>query len=264
MAATADDTVSSVSLSGITLDLMVRGAGRPLLFLHPETGLDVKAPVFDRLAQHARVIAPTHPAFSATPVPGTFNTIDDLAYLYLDLLDHLDLRDVIVVGPSLGGWIAAAMAIKSTARMSRLVLANPVGIKASDRATRDIVDIFALLPEELDVLAFHDPAKGRRDYKTMPEAELLAVARAREATARYGWSPYLHDPKLKERLRRIDIPTLVLWGTSDRLVKQDYGRAYCAAIPAARFSPIERAGHFPHIEQPDEFARQVLAFGEEQ
>ena len=84
------------------------------------------------------------------------------------------------------------------------------------------------------------------------------VARNREATARYAWSPYMHDPKLKGRLHRIRIPTLLLWGAADRILSEAYGRAYCAAIPGARFETIERAGHFPHLEQPEEFARTDL------
>ena len=70
----------------------------------------------------------------------------------------------------------------------------------------------------------------------------------------------MHDPKLKGRLHRIRIPTLFLWGTHDRILTQDYGRAYCAAIPGARFEPIDRAGHFPHEEQPDQFAEKIFAF----
>jgi len=91
----------------------------------------------------------------------------------------------------------------------------------------------------------------------------LIAARNREATARYGWSPYLHDPKLKGRLHRIRIPTLFLWGAADRILSEAYGRAYCAAIAGARFETIERAGHYPHIEQPDEFARRIFAFTQE-
>ena len=91
---------------------------------------------------------------------------------------------------------------------------------------------------------------------------MRVVARNREATARYGWSPYLHDPKLKGRLHRIQIPTLFLWGAADRILSEAYGRAYCAAIPGARFEPIEDAGHFPHLEAPDEFARRIFAFVE--
>jgi pimeloyl-ACP methyl ester carboxylesterase len=98
----------------------------------------------------------------------------------------------------------------------------------------------------------------------MPEADVRIVARNLEATARYTWSPYMHDPKLAHRLHRIRIPTLFLWGTADRILSETYGRAYCAAIPGARFEPIECAGHFPHLEQPDEFARRIFAFIEGQ
>jgi pimeloyl-ACP methyl ester carboxylesterase len=94
----------------------------------------------------------------------------------------------------------------------------------------------------------------------MAEADVRVIARNREATARYGWSPYMYDPKLRGRLHRIRVPTLFLWGTADRILSEAYGRAYCAAIPRARFETIARAGHFPHVEQPDEFARSVLAF----
>jgi pimeloyl-ACP methyl ester carboxylesterase len=250
----------SITVNGIRVDAIERGRGRPLLFLHPGIGIERTAPVLDLLAQRARVIAPTPPGFGGSDLPKSFNTVDDLAYFYLDLMDALELRDAAVVGVSFGGWIAAEIAVKSTQRISHLVLANPVGIKIGDRETRDIVDIFAISDSEFAQLAYFDPNAGKRDYKSMPDADVLAAARNREATARYGWSPFLHDPKLKGRLHRIRIPTLFLWGTSDQILSEAYGRAYCAAIPKARFEPIERAGHFPHLEQPEEFARRLFAF----
>jgi pimeloyl-ACP methyl ester carboxylesterase len=252
--------VASRVISGIRIELIERGSGRPLLFLHPGIGIKATAPVLDRLAQRTRMIAPSHPGFGGSEQPPSFNSIDDLAYFYLDLIDELDLDHTIVAGVSLGGWIAAEMAVKSCARISHLVLANPVGIKVSDRETRDIADIFALTEEQFAALAYFDPGLGKPDYKAMPEAEVREVARNREATARYGWSPYMHDPKLKARLHRIRVPTLLLWGTADRILSQPYGQAYCAAIPGGRFEPIERAGHFPHLEQPDEFAGRIFAF----
>ena len=167
-----------------------------------------------------------------------------------------------MVGVSLGAWIAAEIAVKSTARMSRLVMANAVGIKVGDRETRDIADIFALTePDYLDI-AYCDPAVGRRDYKALPDAEVLAAARAREATARFAWNPYFHNPRLKSRLHRIRIPTLFLWGSHDRMLSEAYGRAYCAMIPGARFEPVERAGHFPASRTADRFAERVLAFAD--
>jgi pimeloyl-ACP methyl ester carboxylesterase len=249
-----------ITVNGLRIETIERGEGRPLLFLHPGIGIDPKAPVLDALAAKARLIAPSHPGFGTSELAPTMTTVDDLSYFYLDLMDALELRDATVVGIGFGAWIAAAVAIKSTARMSRLVLANAVGIKVGDRETRDIVDIFALLDPELNKLAYCDPKAGERDYKTMPEAEVVATARNREALGRFAWQPYMHDPKLKGRLHRIRIPTLFLWGTHDCILSESYGRAFCAAIPGARFELIDKAGHFPHLEQPQVFADRVFAF----
>ena len=253
-------TSGSIAVNGIRIEMIERGRGRPLLFLHPGIGIEADAPVLAALAARARVLAPIHPGFGRSEAPKSFDSVDDLAYFYLDLIEQLALDDVAVVGVSLGGWIAAEIAVKSTARMSHLVLANPVGIKVGGREQRDIADIFAVTENEFVELAFCDPKAGKRDYKSMPDAEVKAASRNREATARYAWSPYMHDPKLKGRLHRIRIPTLFLWGMNDRVLSEPYGRAYCAAVPGARFEPIERAGHFPHLEQPQAFADAVLAF----
>jgi pimeloyl-ACP methyl ester carboxylesterase len=259
MSVTVEDAAFQ-TIDGINIEVLTRGRGRPLLFLHPENGIDPRAPVVDGLARNAKVIAPSHPGFGRSDVPKWMSTVDDLAYFYLDMLDTMDLREVALVGVSFGAWIAAAMAIKSTARVSHLVLADAVGIKVGDRETRDIPDIFALTDAQYAELAYADPNFGKIDYTQLSEAEVKAVARNREATARYAWSPYMHDPKLKRRLHRIRIPTLVLWGDRDRIVTPEYGRAYAAEIHGARFELIERAGHFPHLEQPDAFARKVSEF----
>jgi pimeloyl-ACP methyl ester carboxylesterase len=251
---------SRVVVDGIGIELIERGRGRPLLFLHPEIGIERTAPVLDHLARSARVLAPSHPGFGRSELPKWMSTVEDLAYFYLDFLEMLDLRDVTLVGVSLGGWIAAGIAVKSAERLSRLVLANPIGIKVADRETRDIVDIFAITEPEYNALAYCDPKVAERDYAAMPDADVIVAARNREATARFAWSPYMHDPKLKHRLHRIRIPTLFLWGANDRILSEPYGRAFCAAIPGARFELLERAGHFPHLEQPQEFARRLLEF----
>ncbi len=249
-----------IELGGLRIEVIEGGEGRPLLFLHPGIGIDAKAPALERLAAKARVIAPSHPGFGASEIAPLMTTVDDLAYFYLDLMDHLDLRDAIVVGVGFGAWIAAEIAVKSTARLSHLVMANAIGIKAGGRETRDIVDIFAVIEPEFNKLAYFDPKAGERDYKAVPDPEVTAAARNRESLARFAWQPYMHNPKLRNRLHRIRIPTLFLWGTHDRILAEGYGRAYCAAIPGARFEPIDKAGHFPHLEQPQLFADRVFAF----
>ncbi len=260
MSVASSSEAPSLVVGGTRIDWIEKGAGAPLLFLHAENGIEPARAAIDELAGHARVMAPTHPGYGRSELPKGMRTIDDLSYFYLDVLDQLDARDLTVVGVSLGAWIAAEIAVKTTARMARLVMANAVGVKVSDRETRDIADIFALTEPEYIAIAYSDPKVGTRDYKALPDGEVLAAARAREATARYAWNPYFHNPRLKSRLHRIRIPTLFLWGSQDRMLSEPYGRAYCAMIPGARFETIDRAGHFPDHEQPKVFAEQVLAF----
>jgi pimeloyl-ACP methyl ester carboxylesterase len=260
MSPTAESAAPTLVVNGTRIDLIERGAGRPLLFLHAENGIEPALAAIDALAMGARVIAPTHPGYGRSELPKGTRTIDDLSYFYLDMLDQLDLRDLTVVGVSLGAWIAAEIAVKSSARFARLVMANAVGVKVGTRETRDIVDVFALTEKEFIDIAYCDPARGARDYKSLPDIEVLAAARAREATARFAWNPYFHNPRLKSLLHRICIPTLFLWGAHDRVLSEAYGRAYCEMIPGARFEPIERAGHFPDHEQPSAFAEKVLTF----
>jgi len=263
MTVPAESSAPGLAINGVAMEIIDRGKGRPLLFLHPghpSGRLDSKSPVLELLSERTRVFAPTHPGFGSTAAPRELTTVDDLAYLYLDLLDAFDLREVVVVGVSLGGWIAAEMAVKSTERISALVLANAVGIKAGTRETRDIADIYAITDKQLAELVWADPARMAPNLKSLPESDLVAIARSRESTGRYAWSPYMHNPKLKGRLHRVRVPTLVLWGAADRVTKVDYGKSYAAAIPGATFETIEGAGHFPHLEQPQAFARAVSAF----
>jgi pimeloyl-ACP methyl ester carboxylesterase len=252
-----------LEVGGVPIEISERGKGKPLLFLHPghpAGRLDPASRMMEALAEKMRVIAPTHPGFGTTPAPAQLTTVDDLAYLYLDLLAAMNLKDVVLAGASFGGWIAAEIAVKSTERLSHLILIDSLGIKTGDRETRDIADIYAVTDKQLAELSYADPQKMTRDVKSLPESELILMARSREATGRYGWTPYMHDPKLKARLHRIRIPTLVLWGAADRIAKPDYGRVFAAAIPGADFALIEGAGHFPHLEQPNTLAHRILDF----
>ena len=249
-----------VAVANTNIELLTRGSGQPLLFLHPHIGIDPNTPVLSRLATDFRVIVPSHPGFGRSELPEFMTTVDDLAYFYLDLLKAMGLRDVVVVGASFGAWLAAEIAIKSTERISHLVIAGAVGVKLSDREARDVVDIFTITQREFDRLAYHRVNPPTLDAKNMSEDELLAVFRNREATARFAWAPYMYDPKLIHRLHRIDVPTLMLWGANDGIASPDYGRGYAVRIPHARFEIIAESGHFPHLDQPDIFAQKLADF----
>jgi pimeloyl-ACP methyl ester carboxylesterase len=249
-----------LSVAGLSLEVVRRGAGRPVLLLHGLQNVDPRAPFLERLARRAEIIAPSHPGFGRSPRPDGFETVYDLVRLYLALLETLPYEKVTLVGLSFGGWLAAEIAATCCHRLEALVLVDAFGIKVSDRETPDILDVFNTSPDEVRRQSWHDAAMWAPDYDALSDAALVVHARNWDALSLYGWHPYMYNPQLPRWLARITVPTLVLWGASDGIVKPSYGRAYSALVPGARFHLIERAGHYPEIEQADTFAEAVEAF----
>jgi pimeloyl-ACP methyl ester carboxylesterase len=232
-------------------------SGRPILILHggggPQTVLSIAAGL-----DKAHVLVPTHPGFEGEPRPEWFNTIDDLAFAYLELLERLNLRDVLVIGSSVGGAIASAMALHDTTQLiSGLVLVNGVGIVVDGHP---IPDVSTLAPEKLAALSFHNPAAFRIDPSTITP-EQIAVRKANMETLYVYDSERLGgDPKLQRRLKHVKIPVLVAWGESDHLADLEYGRVYAQSFPNAQFESIPEAGHLPQIEQPERLFNLVRKF----
>ncbi|MFM9970720.1 MAG: alpha/beta fold hydrolase [Burkholderiales bacterium] len=252
--------LTSTTVAGARIELVRCGKGRPILYLHPHIGMEQAGPFIKLMAANAEVIAPSHPGFGESERPKGITSIDDIAYLYLEMLKDLDLHDVLLVGSSLGAWIALAMAVKSPERFAQMVLADPVGVKFSARDKLDIADIYAIPDKKFIELAYHDPSHAHRDYAAMSDEELMVVARNSESTARFCWSPYMYDPRLRHLLYRLHMPTLILWGASDRFAPLANGKNYVEAIVGAKFMEIANAGHFPHIEQPQATAEAIAAF----
>jgi pimeloyl-ACP methyl ester carboxylesterase len=194
------------------------------------------------------VLTPTHPGWNGTPRPAELSSVAALAAVYRRLLGERNLRDVLVVGSSIGGWLGAELALGDVeGRISGLVIVNAAGV---DVPGQPIAQLAGLDPRAIAALSFHDPATFTASLPP-PTPERIAQQRANQASLwALAGEPYMHDPTLRARLAGIHVPTLVLWGESDRVVTLEYGRAYAAAIPGARFAPIAQAGHLPHLEQP--------------
>jgi len=253
----------------LDLRLAQAGAGRPALILHGGAGPASVGSLAAHFSANMHTITPTHPGWDGTPRPTWLSGIDDLAQTYLQYLTEAGHHDVLVVGSSIGGWIAAEMAVRDAGHViSGLVLVDAVGIAVEGER---ILDIFALPPPQVLQSTFYDAAKFAPDPASMT-AERVATQRANMAALRaVAGEPYMQNPTLLRQLSRIHIPTLVAWGDADHIATPAYGRAYAAAIADARFEMIERAGHLPHVEQPaatfaviDDFASQRLnlALGE--
>lgn len=250
----------TITLAGVEVEVFEEGEGSPILFLHGAGGFAPEHPYVGALSARQRLIAPSHPGFGRSALADWIDAVDDVAYIYLELLDRLRLDAVDVIGCSLGGWIAAELATKSPRSVRRLALVGPVGVKTGPVDRLDIPDIFALPQSELEKLLFHDPQRMRADPASLSDEQLTISARNRETLALLVWEPYMHNPKLPHRLHRVTAPTLFLRGESDGLVSQEYLAAYARLFPNARCVTIAAAGHAPQLEQPEPFARTVLRF----
>lgn len=257
---------SSLDLTGSKIEYARVGAGRTLLYLHGCDGIDLADPFLEPLSRHFDVVAPSLPGFGASDLPGRLEDIEDLTYFLMDFVDSLDLRDCVLVGSSFGGWAAAELATRTTGRFSHLVLADALGVRFNPVPYEvEIRDIFTVPGPDLPPLFLSDPAKAARafenlDFPALPEGAALRYCRNREALTLFGWAPLLHNPALRQRLHRIDVPTLVLWGERDQIAPLDYGRQYAQAITGARFQTVADAGHYLPMEQPEIFVAQVVAF----
>jgi pimeloyl-ACP methyl ester carboxylesterase len=249
----------ALAVHGHRVQLFEGGAGRPLLYLHG-AGTYWWMPVHDLLARRRRVLLPVHPGFGTSQGIEAIEAMDDLVFHTLDVLDALALERVDVVGLSLGGWLAAELALRHPGRVGRLVLVDAPGVRVPGVP---MADAFMAAPAKARQLLFHDPGSAVA-MALLPDApppdRLEAVLRGREAAARLLWNPAQHYRKLTTRLWRIQAPTLVVWGADDRLIPLAYGEAWTAGIRGARMVTLPGCGHLPPLEQPERFAAAALDF----
>ena len=245
----------SVDLAGtgpveVTVTAYGPESGQPFLLLHGGAGPQSVTGFAERFAaaHDVRVLAPTHPGFAGTPRPEALNSVAGLAALYRGLLDQSDLTDVTVIGNSIGGWITAEVALLKSPRVSGIVLIDAVGIEVPGHP---VADFFSLTMDQVFTLSFHNPEPFRIDPSTLPPAAQAVAAGNRAAIATYAGTA-MSDAALADRLKTLEIPALVLWGESDGIVDLDYGRAYAAAIPMARFQELPATGHSPQLETPEQ------------
>jgi pimeloyl-ACP methyl ester carboxylesterase len=254
-------TTRTVALPDVeAVDLTIADVGDGLLFLllHGGAGPMSVAGFADLLARshEARVLAPTHPGFNGTPRSAELSQMRDLATLYVQLLDDLDLSDVTVIGNSIGGWIAAELALLRSPRVGRLVLVDAVGLRIDDHP---IVDFFSLTMDQVADLSYANPEGFRIDLDAMSEEQKAVMASNRATLRAYGGDS-MADAGLLDRLAQVDIPTLVIWGAADRVVPPEHGRAYADHIPGARLAIVENAGHLPQLEAPDQLLSLIWDF----
>ena len=249
-----------IDVMGKKTQMTISGDGPPLMYLHSAGGEADWLPFHEALSRKYRVHVPAHPGFALSGGLEQIRDIQDMAWHYVDLFDKLGLKQVPVVGFSLGAWLACEIAILRPELISKIVLVAAAGlhVKGSPMAELFVDDL-----EKIRNLLFFDP-QGPAVNQALPtgidDPRILLWLRAREATARVGWNPYLHNPRLPEHLRRIHVPTRVIWGRQDKLIPLAHGEKYVSLIQGSRLEVIEECGHMVPFEKTEELASRTLAF----
>lgn len=247
------------------------GSGQPIVYLHSAAGEGLDLPLLPELARHGSVIAPMFPGFGESEGIEQIDGMEDAVFHLLDLFDRLGLTaPVPVVGLSLGGWMAAELATRYPDRVSKLVLINAAGLYIPGA---NIKDIFGRTPAEMAADLFADAKHPIAQLMTqmsklitegggmdIPFEMIKPQLQSMTATARLGWNPYLHNPKLRGRLWRITAPTFVVHGAHDGLIPVDHAKAYAAEIPGARYVEMAAVAHMIPLEKPAELADIVAEF----
>jgi pimeloyl-ACP methyl ester carboxylesterase len=232
------------------------GGAQPLVFLHGAGGHTGWMAFLEELSQRFAVYAAEHPGFGQSDDPPWLDGVGDLAYFYLDFLKALGLEQVHLMGTSLGGWIAAELAVRDSARLASLTLVGAVGITAQGET---IPDIFRMPVEENLRRFYADQERAARRVGDVAKADMRLVAKNQATVTRLAYRPRFYNPDLGKWLHRIDVPTLLIWGAEDGLVPPAFGEAYRALIPGAKLVVLPDAGHAPFDEQRDAF---LAAFSE--
>jgi pimeloyl-ACP methyl ester carboxylesterase len=232
------------------------GGAQPLVFLHGAGGHTGWMAFLEELSQRFAVYAPEHPGFGQSDDPPWLDGVGDLAYFYLDFLKALGLERVHLVGTSLGGWIAAEMAVRDTARLASLTLVGAVGITVQGET---IPDIFRMPVEENLRRFYADQERAARRVGDVAKADMQLVAKNQATVTRLAYRPRFYNPDLGKWLHRVDVPTLLIWGAEDGLVPPKFGEAYRSLIPGAKLAVLPAAGHAPFDEQREAF---LAAFSE--
>lgn len=247
---------SFVEINQCRISMLRGGAGELLLYLHGANGAGAVQPFMTKLAERFDVVVPEHPGFGLSDEPNWLENIHDLAYFYLDFMRTMGLTRVHIVGSSIGGWLALEIAVRDSSRIASLMLVAPSGIQVPGLQTGDI---FLWTPEQLVRNTLFDQALADRMLSQAVSPEQMETAiKNRFTVARLAWEPRLHNPFLAKWLHRIDVPTGIIWGESDRILPVAYADEFKKRIPHAEVNVVRRCGHLPQVEKVDEFCDIVF------
>ena len=259
-------------VQGRNVQLYEAGNGDPLVYFHGMADMHGAAadpfPFHDALAGTFKLIAPAHSGCVGSDEDDTLESIDDLVFHTLELLDELGLDRANIVGNSIGGWLAAEIAARNPERVNKLVLIGATGLFVSGSPIADL--FMAVQPRDGGIADLRSTlfADGEGDLaqSLFPDHHIDKPQGMRRYqiyrfSSRIGFKPpYFYHAKLRDRLHRFKGPALVLWGDNDRFVPPTHAAAYGEALPGSNVEMIDGGGHAVILEAPTMVADKIAAF----
>ena len=253
MTSTTSADKSTLAVGDTQVEMFSGGSGPDLLYLHGAGGNPGWQSYHEELSRTHKVYVPSLPGFNGTPRPGWLSTITDMAHFMHSVAHSLGLGQHVLVGSSMGGWVAAEMAAMSHHQLTGLVLVGPVGVKPQKG---EIAEVFMVGADTRAKLMFHDTSQVANydEYvRELTQEEANTDHSNREMASRLCWRPYMHNPSLLHYLNKVATPALIIWGRQDAIVPVECGELYRQALGNATLKVIDNCGHSPQIEKPQEF-----------
>ena len=255
--------MATVRVNGIELYYELHGAGEPVVLIQGLganiTGWDLQ---LEPLSRQYQLIAFDNRGAGRSEKPEEPYSIHQMADDTAALMDELGIESAHVVGHSMGGMLAAELAALCPHRVRRLVLANPVGLWRDDEP---VLDEFTLSPDQLAPHIWHDPqSEAVKEAFPAPEGKdaivemLFQRMQSYTSAGKFLWP--IPDRGLKRRIHRIQSPTLIVWGESDRLVPPSYAEDFRSRIKNAQVVILPECAHMPMFEKRDDFVALVTDF----
>jgi 3-oxoadipate enol-lactonase len=211
------------------------------------------------LPEMVPAVAPNHPGFGGSPLVGDVTTMEACAERALSALDEAGIDRAVVCGLSMGGYAAFELWRRARERIIGLVLANtravadpPEGAEARRALARRLLSEGNVLADEPPPLLAEDaPAELQERVRGwIAEQNPRAIAAAALGMA--------ERPDSTPILPVIDVPTVVIASTGDRMIPAEVSSEMATRIPAARLEILERVGHLSNLEAPDTFSAVLL------
>ena len=261
MADKANWTEEKLRVGDAELNVIKGGSGKPLLVLHGELGYPGWLQWESALAARRTLWIPMHPGFGKSPIQDWIMDVRDLGAFYSRFIREHKLTPADVIGFSLGGWIAAEMAVANPAQFSKMILVGATGLRPPAGEIMDMFTVTARAYLNRNVLDQQGPEFQRMFGGEQTPEQFEAWEDARAETARIAWKPYMYTQSMEHLLENVvGLPTLLLWGKQDPVVPLASAELYHKKIAGSKLVTFDKCGHMPAVEKPDEFVAEVLKF----